>query len=301
MAATLALPPLAWAQPDSTTRLSVDFPAGGPADAIARLLARLMAEGASSFIVENKPGASGQLAPDVVRKSGADGAQLLVTPASILTLVPHLYDKPMYQSLQDFVTLGHVCDHSLALAVNGASAIRTLADYIRAAQAQPEAAHFATAGTGTGMHLLGTLFSRETGVKLTHVPYRGTAPGPQDLMGGEIFSSFNPLPTMLELHRAGRIRIIAVSNPGRGASLPNVPTFIELDLPALELVEWYGVFASAFTKPQVLEHLRAQLAEALARPERATAAASWSWSLARCMACRCARCWRPITNAWPGW
>lgn len=119
-----------------------------------------------------------------MRKSGADGAQLLVTPASILTLVPHLYDKPMYQSLQDFVTLGHVCDHSLALAVNGASAIRTLADYIRAAQAQPEAAHFATAGTGTGIHLLGTLFSRETGVKLTHVPYRGTAPGPQDLMGG---------------------------------------------------------------------------------------------------------------------
>ena len=301
MAATLALPPLAWAQPDSTTRLSVDFPAGGPADAIARLLARLMAEGASSFIVENKPGASGQLAPDVVRKLGADGAQLLVTPASILTLVPHLYDKPMYQSLQDFVTLGHVCDHSLALAVNGASAIRTLADYIRAAQAQPEAAHFATAGTGTGMHLLGTLFSRETGVKLAHVPYRGTAPGPQDLMGGQIFSSFNPLPTMLELHRAGRIRIIAVSNPGRGASLPDVPTFTELDLPALELVEWYGVFASAFTKPQVLEHLRAQLAEALARPERARAAASWSWSLARCMACRCARCWRPITNAWPGW
>lgn len=106
-----------------------------------------------------------------MRKSGADGAQLLVTPASILTLVPHLYDKPMYQSLQDFVTLGHVCDHSLALSVNGASAIRMLADYIRAAQAQPEAAHFATAGTGTGMHLLGTLFSRETGVKLTYVPY----------------------------------------------------------------------------------------------------------------------------------
>ena len=272
VAGAMALQPLAFAQADNTTKLMVGFPAGGPADAIARLLATLMADGSSRFIVENKPGASGQLAPDAVRKSGADGSSLLVTPASILTMVPHLYSKPMYQSLQEFVTVGGVCDHSFGLAVNGSSPIRTVADYIRAAQANPEAATFATAGAGTGMHLLGTLFSRETGVKLTHVPYRGTAPGLQDLMGGQIFSTFNPLPTMLELHRAGKIRIIAVSNPSRVGSLPDVPTFTELKLPALELVEWYGVFASAETQPRVLETLRAQLSKALAKPELAAAA-----------------------------
>jgi tripartite-type tricarboxylate transporter receptor subunit TctC len=254
------------------SRLTVGFPAGGPADAIARLVGSLLGEVGARFIVENKPGASGQLAADAVRKSGSDGSNLLVAPSSILTLVPHLYRKPMYQSLQDFATVGGVCDHSFGLAVNAASPIKTLADYIRAAQARPEDATYATAGAGTGMHLLGTLFTRETGVKLTHIPYRGTAPGLQDLMGGQVFSTFNPLPTMLELHRAGRIRIIAVTNPQRVASLSDVPTFTELKLPALELVEWYGVFASSETQPRVLDSLREQLSKALARPELPPAA-----------------------------
>lgn len=266
-----AFQPLAFSQPAGTSRLIVGFPAGGPADAIARLLASFMGE-AGKYIVENKPGATGQIAADAVRKSGADGSNLLVTPASILTMVPHLYKKPMYQSLQDFATVGGVCDHSFGLAVNAASPIRTVAEFIQAAKAKPQAATYATAGAGSGMHLLGTLFERETGVSLTHVPYRGTAPGLQDLMGGQVFSTFNPLPTMLELHRAGRIRIIAVSNPARVASLPDVPTFTELKLPALELVEWYGVFASSETQPRVLDALREQLSKALARPELAAAA-----------------------------
>jgi tripartite-type tricarboxylate transporter receptor subunit TctC len=271
-AAGATFAPLALAQPSSPAKLLVGFPAGGPADTIARLLASLMAEASTRFIVENKPGATGQIAADAVRKSGADGSSLLVTPASILTMVPHLYSKPMYQSLQDFTTVGGICDHSFGLAVNAASPIRTVADYIQAAKAKPDDATYATAGAGSGMHLLGTLFSRETGVKLTHIPYRGTAPGLPDLMGGQVFSTFNPLPTMLELHRAGRIRIIAVSNPSRVTSLPDVPTFTELKLPALELVEWYGVFASAETQPRVLEDLRAQLSRALAKPELAAAA-----------------------------
>jgi len=269
-AGALALPTLALSQSAGVTKLIVGFPAGGPADAIARLLASSMAE-PGKFIVENKPGAAGQIAADAVRRSGADGSNLLVTPSSILTMVPHLYKKPMYQSLQDFATVGGICDHSFGLAVSAASPIKTVNEYIQAAKAKPEAATYATAGAGTGMHLLGTLFERETGVNLTHVPYRGTAPGLQDLMGGQIFSTFSPLPTMLELHRAGKIRIIAVTNPSRVAGLPDVPTFVELKLPALEFVEWFGVFASAETQPRVLEELRAQVAKALAKPEMAVA------------------------------
>lgn len=262
----------AFAQASAGSRLTVGFPAGGPSDTIARLVASLLNDGSSKFIVENKPGASGQIGADSVKKSGTDGTNLLVSPSSILTMVPHLYSKPMYQSLQDFVTVGGICDHSFGLAVPGNSPIKTVAEFIQAAKSNPESATYATAGAGTGMHLLGTLFSRETGVKLTHVPYRGTAPGLQDLMGGQVFSTFNPLPTMLELHRSGRIRIIAVSNPSRVASLPEVPSFTELKLPALELVEWYGIFASAETQPRILQALRDQVAKALAKPELSAAA-----------------------------
>lgn len=270
--AGLTLPTLSRAQTPASAKLLVGFPAGGPADVISRLVASLMPEGSGKYLVENRAGATGQIAADAVRKSGPDGSHLLVTPASILTMVPHLYAKPMYQSLQDFAPVAGICDHSFGLAVNAASPIRTLADYIQAAKAKPELATYATAGAGSGMHLLGTLFSQETGAKLTHIPYRGTAPGLQDLMGGQVFSTFNPLPTMLEFHRAGRLRILAVSNAHRVESLPDVPTFTELKLPALELVEWYGVFASSETHPRVLEELRARFAKALAKPELATAA-----------------------------
>jgi len=266
----LTIPSFASAQ--AATKINVGFPAGGPADTISRLVASLLNGPESRFIVENKPGASGQLAADAVRRSGKDGTNLLVTPSSILTMVPHLYAKPMYNSLQDFAAVGGVCDHSFGLAVAGNSPIRTVAQFIEAAKAKPETASYATAGAGTGMHLLGSIFSRETGAKLSHVPYRGTAPGLQDLMGGQVFSTFNPLPTMLELHRAGKIRILAVTNPARVGNLPDVPTFTELKLPALEMVEWYGVFASSETSPDVLQSLRDQLAKALAKPEMAAAA-----------------------------
>jgi tripartite-type tricarboxylate transporter receptor subunit TctC len=270
--AAALVPSLGFAQPAGTLRLNVGFPAGGPADTVARLVAGLMTEPGTNVIVENKAGASGQLAVDAVRRSGTDGTNLLVTPSSILTLVPHLYKRPMYNSMEDLVAVGGICDHSFGLAVNGSSPIRTVAEFMEAARKNPSGATYATAGNGTGMHLLGTLFTRETGINLVHVPYRGTAPGLQDLMGGQVFSTFNPLPTMLELHRAGKIRILAVTNPVRVATLRDVPTFTELKLPGLELVEWFGVFASSATTPLALQELRQRLSVALSKPELAVAA-----------------------------
>lgn len=271
-AVTGGLPGMALSQPSGVVKLNVGFAAGGPADTIARLTTTLLNDSGSVYVVDNKPGASGQLAADAVRRSGPDGSNLLVSPSTILTLVPHLYKKPMYNSLEEFAAVAGICDHSFGLAVAGSSPIKSLAEFVKAAQASPDNATYATAGAGTGMHLLGALFTQETGIKLTHVPYRGTAPGLQDLMGGQIFATFNPLPTMLELHRSGKIRILAVSNPRRVSNLPDVPTFTELKLPALELVEWYGVFAAANTSPDVLKSLREQFLKALNKPEMAVAA-----------------------------
>lgn len=262
----------ALAQSSNTARIIVGFPAGGTADGLARVLAPLLAQPGQNMIVENKPGASGQLAADAVRQATPDGSALLLTPSSILSLVPHLYKKPMYDSLRDFAPIGCVCDHSFGFAVQGSSLFKTFAEFADWAKKYDKDATFATPGPGTAPHFLGTILSREIGAPLVHVPYKGVAPGLQDLMGGQVASTFNPLPTLLEYHRAGRIRILAVTNPTRIASLPSVPTFTELKLPAVELVEWYGLFASSRGPAATVAKLQEQLMLALAKPEMIAAA-----------------------------
>ena len=267
-----ALPPQAWAQSAGLARILVGFPAGGTADSLARVCAPLLVQPGQSLIVENKPGASGQLAAEAVRQATPDGNTLLLTPSSILSLVPHLYKKPLYDSARDFAPIGCLCDHSFGFAVPGNSPFRTLSDFTTWARKNAKEATFATPGPGTAPHFLGTVLGREIGVPLVHVPYRGVAPGLQDLIAGQVASTFNPLPTLLEYHRAGRIRILAVTNAARVASLPSVPTFTELQWPAVELVEWYGIFTSSAVPSAVQAKLGEQLKQALARPEMSAAA-----------------------------
>ena len=262
----------AFAQAANTPRIVVGFPAGGTADSLARVLAPLVALPGQAMIVENKPGASGQLAADAVRQATPDGSALLLTPSSILSLVPHLYKKPMYDSLNDFAAIGCVCDHSFGFAVLGSSPIKTFAAFVEWSKHNVKDATFATPGPGTAPHFLGTILGREIGTPLVHVPYKGVAPGLQDLMGGQVSSTFNPLPTLLEYHKAGRIRILAVTNPTRVASLPAVPTFTELKLPAVELVEWYGLFTSSKVPAATVTKLQEQLRTAVAKPEMIAAA-----------------------------
>lgn len=262
----------AFAQSATAARIIVGFPAGGTADSLARVVAPLVAQPGQSMIVENKPGASGQLAVDAVRQATSDGSALLLTPSSILSLVPHLYKKPMYDSLNDFAPIGCVCDHSFGFAVQGSSPIKTFAEFAEWAKKNAKDATFATPGPGTAPHFLGTILGREIGTPLAHVPYKGVAPGLQDLMGGQVASTFNPLPTLLEYHRTGRIRLLAVTNPTRVASLPLVPTFTELKLPAVELVEWYGLFTSSKVPAATAAKLQDQLKVAVAKPEMIAAA-----------------------------
>ena len=269
-ASVLHFPSLA--QIAGTSRVLVGFPAGGTADSLARVIAPLLELPGQGTIVENKPGASGQIAAESVRQAVPDGTALLLTPSSILSLVPHLYRKPMYDSLTDFAPIGGVCDHSFGFAVQGSSQIKTFADYVSWAKAKVKDATFATPGPGTAPHFLGTLLGRELEVPLVHVPYKGVAPGLQDLMGGQVASTFNPLPTLLEYHRAGKIRILAITNPTRVASLSDVPTFRELKLPSIELVEWYGLFTSSKVPLATIQKLQNHVATAVSRPEMSAAA-----------------------------
>lgn len=263
---------LALAQGTATARILVGYPAGGTADGLARVLAPLMAKGGVPTIVENKPGAAGQLAADAVRQAAPDGLSLLLTPSNALSLVPHLYRKPMYDSLRDFLPVGSVCDHSFALAVPGSSPVKTVAEFIAWGKAHPDEVTFASPGAGSSPHFLGVMFGRETGVAMNHVPYKGVAPGLQDLIGGQVASTFNPLPTMLEYHRAGRIRILAVTNPKRLSTLPDVPTFAELKIPGLTYTEWYGVFVAARTPDPLVRRLEAALQQSVTSGDMAQAA-----------------------------
>lgn len=265
-ASALALP--AWAQGPSTLRkLVVGFPPGGTADSLARALAPVLAGAGTGYVVDNRSGASGQLAAEAVRQSPGDGSSLLLTPSSVLTLVPQLYRKPPFDALHDFRPVACVCDHAFALAVAGHSPITDLAAFVAWARAQPDKATYATPGPGSGPHFLGVMMGREIGVPLVHVPYRGVAPGLQDLMGGQVAATFNPLPTMLEYHRAGRIRILAVSSPQRLPSLPEVPTFTAQGMPRMELVEWYGLFAAARLSAATAGAIGAEVQRALGSAE----------------------------------
>lgn len=268
----LATSGLAHAQ-GNPARLYVGYPPGGLADSLARVLTSLLARTSGlTMIVENKPGASGQLAVKALRQAEPDGQTLLLTTGSVLTLTPHLYRKPAYDSLNDVTPICTVCDQSFALAVAGGSPIKSVAEFIAWGKAHPTSLSFASPGAGSSPHFLGTMFGRETGLPMNHIAYKGTAPGLQDVAGGQVASTFNPLPTMLEFHRAGRIRILAVTNPKRVASLPNVPTFTELKMPSLEYTEWYGVFAPASTPEAVVARLQAALQKVTASPEMAEAA-----------------------------
>lgn len=257
-----------WAQNAATVRkIYVGFPPGGTADSLARAIAPLLRDaGGGAYVVENKSGASGQLAAEAVRQAPTDGTSLLLTPSSVLTLAPHLYKKPLYDTQRDFVPVACVCDHSFALAVSGSSPVKDLTSFVAWVKADPSKATYATPGPGSGPHFLGVALGQAIGQPLVHVPYRGVAPGLQDLMGGQVACTVNPLPTMLEYHRAGRIRILAISSPARLSSLPDVPTFTESGHRSVELVEWYGLFAPAklaeATRTQISNRVKQAMASA---------------------------------------
>lgn len=260
------LPGLSPAQDRPLRRLLVGFPPGGTADSLGRALAAQAPESRGVYVVDNKSGAAGQLAVQATLQAPADGNTLLLTPSSVLTLAPLLYKTPLFNPLRDLQPLAGLGDHAFALAVGGRSGINTLAEFIQRVKSQPTSATYATPGLGSAPHFLGVQMGRELNTPLTHVPYRGVAPGLQDLMAGQVMCTFNPLPTLLDLHHSGRIRILAVTSPTRLASLPEVPTFAQAGWPSLQLVEWYGLFASAKTPAATLATLSAELQGSLKTP-----------------------------------
>ncbi|WP_370679305.1 Bug family tripartite tricarboxylate transporter substrate binding protein [Comamonas sp. GB3 AK4-5] len=253
----LSLGAVAQAQ-QNVVRLVVGFAAGGAADFVARQLAQqLQAELGSTVVVDNRPGAGGRIAVDVVKNAAPDGRTLLVTPGSILTIYPHVYDKLSYQPLRDLVPVSNLCAVPYSISIGPAvpASVTTLQQLGPWLKAHPQQASYGSPGAGTTPHFLGAMYAASIGLDYLHVPYKGGSLALQDVMGGQLTSSCNVVSEAVPHAQSPKLRILAVSSPQRIPQLPKVPTLAELGMKHMTSQEWVGLLAPKGTKPEVVERL----------------------------------------------
>jgi tripartite-type tricarboxylate transporter receptor subunit TctC len=254
-----------------TARILVGFPPAGGADIVARLIAKEMTSYASSIIIENRPGGGGRIALDVLKGSAADGSVMALTPASLIVLFPHVYKSLNYDPPRDFMPVTSVCTFPYLLTVGPMvpREVKTVADFIGWCRANPAQSTYGTPGSGSPLHFTGVLLSRAAGFEFLHVPYQGAAPALQDLLGGRIAAFIGTMGATLPQiqSQSGQLRALATTSPQRSALLPDVPTFAEAGYPALEVVEWYGVFVPAKTPADTVGRLNSVIREALKTSE----------------------------------
>jgi tripartite-type tricarboxylate transporter receptor subunit TctC len=208
----------------------------------------------NSAVVENKPGAGGRIALDVLKPSAADGSVLALTPYSMLALFPHVYSKLTYDAFKDFmpVSMAAIMQHGLAVGPMVPESVKNVKDFLAWAKANPKDANYGSPGAGSTPHFIGALLGLSGGVDLKHVPYRGSVPGVTDVVGGQIAAMVTPHGDFLANHRAGKMRILATSGSQRSPFVPEIPTFAEQGFPDLVVDEWFSFFAPARTPANVI-------------------------------------------------
>jgi len=256
------------AYPDRPIKLVVPFPAGGPTDIVARPLAQELGKAlGESVVVENRGGAGGSIAADLVAKSSPDGYTLLMGTVGTNAINGALYSKLPYDVVKDFTPVALVASSPVVLVVNPKAPYKTLADYIAAARAKPGTVAFGSAGAGTPGHLTAEMFASAAHVKLQHVPYKGSAPAINDLLGFQIPSMFDPLQSQIAHIKAGTLHALAVSGTSRAPVLPNVPTFAESGVKGVESRAWWAIFGPAKMPPAVTARLRKEIGRILKSPQ----------------------------------
>ncbi len=262
--AALATPALA--QPRGL-RIVVPFAPGGASDLVARIIAEpLGAALGQAVLVENRPGAGGNLGAEAVARAAPDGTTLLMGAPGALTVNPHLYPDLSFRPLVDFAPVSLVFTTDHLVVVHPSVPARTLAEFIALAKAQPGRIAYASAGTGATTHLFGALFGLRAGVELTHVPYRGSGPAVNDLLAGTVQAMFDQLPSSVAHVREGRLRALCTSGAARHALLPDVPTAAEAGLADYQVASWNALLAPAATPPETIARQAAAVAAVLALP-----------------------------------
>jgi tripartite-type tricarboxylate transporter receptor subunit TctC len=250
--------------PSRPLKLIVPFPAGGPTDLVARPLAVLLSSAlGQQVVVDNRGGAGGSVAADMVAKSAADGYTLLMGTVGTQAINPSLYRKLPYDPSTDFVSLGLAASSALAAVVHPTAPFKNVQELIAEARRKPGSINYASAGNGTPGHLTGHLFSKAANIQLSHVPYRGSAPAVTDLLGGQIMLMFDPVQSVLQHLKANRIQALAVSGSVRTRVLADVPTFAEAGVPNVQTAAWWGVYAPTKTPAPVARVLSAAVQSAV--------------------------------------
>jgi tripartite-type tricarboxylate transporter receptor subunit TctC len=267
-AATLCSGALAQAWPAKPIRLVVPFPPGGGTDIIARETAQKVAANTGwTFVIDNKPGAGGNLGVDAAAKSPADGYTIVLGQTSNLAINPTLYAKMPYDPQKDLAPILVVANAPLVMVTGMGTPYKTLADAANAAKAKPGALNFASPGNGTVAHLTSELFQKAAGIKTQHVPYKGAAQALTDVISGNVDLYMSSVPTLLGQIKQGKLRPLAVTSAKRVDDLPNVPTINESGYKGFDAVTWFGLLAPAGTPKDVIARLNAEFNKALQQPE----------------------------------
>src|SRR6266851_156030 len=263
-----AAPAIAQDKIDKPVKIIVGFPAGGTADIMARSVADKMKDTLGQpVIVENRPGAIGRIAAEAVKNAAPDGSTIMVMPIGPMAVVPHSYKSISYDALNDFTPIALGATFQFAIAAGPASGAKTWPEFVVWVRAHPDKAAYATSGAGSLPHFFGVLLSREIGVDMVHVAYKGSAAYINDLIGGQVPAAVDAIADLTELHRAGKIRVLASSGTLRSTALPEVPTFNELGLKGVEASGWFGFFAPAKTPRVIVDQLNRGINKALQSPE----------------------------------
>jgi tripartite-type tricarboxylate transporter receptor subunit TctC len=257
-------PSFAQVYPAKPIKLVIPFPPGGPLDLAGRAIGQKLQEAwGQPVVVENRPGAGGNIGADAVAKSAPDGYTLLMGALSTHAVNPHLFAKMPYDALKDFAPVTLVAITPNVLVVNPAVPANNVQELIALARASPGKLSFASGSNGSAGHLAGELFKTLAGIDIVHVPYKGGAPAMQDLLGGQVQFMFDNLANSMAQMKAGKLKAFAVTTAQRSALAPELPTMAEVGVTGFDISTWYGVMAPANTPPDIIKKLNSEILKIL--------------------------------------
>lgn len=253
--------------PNKPVRMLVGFAPGGGTDVVARIIAQHLSEAlGQQFVVENRAGATGTIAADLLANSPPDGYTLLMGHVNSNAIAPNLFRKLPYHPIKNFQPVVYVGYVPNILAVHPAVPVQSVPELIALAKKKPGELTFASSGNGSTQHLAGEMFKLLTGVNIVHVPYKGSGQAITDLLGGQVTMNFDTMPPVLPHIQAGKLKALAISTPNRVPQLPDVPTFVETGITGFDVTNWYGVFAPANTPKDIVRKLNTEINKAMETP-----------------------------------
>ena len=256
--------------PNRPIHMAVPFPPGGVSDAAARMVAEQLTKRlGQQVVVENKPGASGNVTGQYVSQADPDGYTIMLAYNGLMTINPFVFTKMTFDTVKDLTPIGMIGDYPTLITVNPSVDVKTLAELIALSKSKPTGLDFGTSGNGSNEHLIGTLIAQRSGAKLVHIPYKGGGPALADAMAGHIPIGMASVAGATPLVRSGKLKAIAVSSAERWPTLPDVPTVVESGIPGVVVMSWIGLVGPGKMPKVVVDRINGELNAALATPELA--------------------------------